>query len=204
MKQGISLKTFIFIFISLSLILIIVGFIYDTKEYTINILAEITGLFLGIIAAILLVDRFTENQRKKRWTRVRILSHRTIANHLSNILLELHNYFPQLNQPVNEPQLDRLIPQLQQAFLNHQITAESIREYFNSIKWDISQIRLDLMPRVMQSSDNQELIDALIEFDDVAQDLHKCVIIKKRIIEPDVYNNFMRLLEKIRDINQLL
>jgi hypothetical protein len=218
MKNRVSLKTFILILAALALLLIISGFFYDTRGFVSNILAEITGLFLGIVVAILLVDRFTESQRQKRWERVRVLTHNAIAHHLSNIILELHNHFPLTNHnkvlttienneasyQFSKLQITNIVEQIRQPILMRQIPAESIREYFNSIKWDISQIRLDLMPRVIQSSDNQELIDILIEFDDIVQDLQNNVIIKKHIAEPAVYNNFLLLLEKIKDIYQLL
>lgn len=218
MKNGISLKTFILLFTIATLVLIVIGFSYDTKGYISNILAEITGLFLSIIVAVLLVERFTEKQRKKRWERVRVLSHRAIAHHLNNIILELFNHFsiqghdaiivPPDNRNQSDAysklQMDKLIEQINQLIAQHQIQTESIREYFNSIKWDIAQIRHDLMPRIIQSSDNQELINVLIEFDDIVQDLQNIVIVKKPIVQPSVDADFRQLLEKIRAIYQLL
>lgn len=218
MKKYISLKTFILSLTTLALVLIISGFFYDTKGFVSNILAEITGLFLGIVVAILLVDRITENQRKKKWERVRQISHRTIAHHLNNIVLELFNHFPltknnsiitplnntDLSDNYQKPNLDNVIQQIKKLIELKQIQAESVRTYFNAIKWDIAQIRSDLMPRIIQSSDNQELIDALTEFDDLMQDLQSMLIIRREVIQPIFYLTFEQVLEKINDIYKLL
>lgn len=218
MKTGISLKFFILAFAILSLILVIVGFSYDTKGFVSNILAEITGLFLGIIIAILLVERLSESQQKKRWERVRKLTHRSISHHLNNIVLELFNHFPienhnsltvllnsrdHLNSDTSSI-LNNLIAQINRLYGQNQVKFNMLIEYFNVIKWDISQIRHDLMPRVIQSSDNQELIDALVEFDDIAQELQSNIIIQKRSVTQGGLPNIISFLEKIRDIYQLL
>ncbi len=218
MKKYISLKTFILLLTTLALLLIISGFFYDTQGFVSNILAEITGLFLGIVVAILLVDRITENQRKKKWERVRQISHRTIAHHLNNIVLELFNHFAltkdnsiitplnntDLSDTYQKPNLNKVIQQIKKLMALEQIQPESVRAYFNAIKWDIAQIRSDLMPRIIQSSDQQELIDALIEFDDLMQDLQSMLIIKRQIIQPTFYLTFEQVFEKINDIYKLL
>lgn len=215
MKYRIFQKTFILIFALLALIFIIVGFSVDKKGYTSNILAEIAGLFISVVVAILLVERFTEGQRKKRWERVRKLTHRSISHHLSNILLELFNHFPMPDHsPItaildsrDQPNsntidaINNIIEQMKNSLQQGKVIAESSVEYFNAIKWDISQIRHDLMPRVIQSSEDQNLIDGLVELNDTIQDLQSTIIMRKR---QNIFPNIIPVLEKIRDVYKYL
>lgn len=214
------MKNIILISISLvlALIFIVIGFLFDVKDYSINILAELAGLFIGIIVAILLVDRLTENQRKKRWARVRELTHRTIAHHLSNIILELFNHFPLPDQQIvativknrDKPSsqiintLNIIIEQIKHLLQENKISNLSAIDYYNAIKWDVSQIRLDLIPRVMQSSEDQNLIDALVEFDDTTQDVQTAVVTQKQFTNSNILYHIIPLLETIRNIYKYL
>jgi hypothetical protein len=214
----INQKHFVILCVLLVLIIIVTGLTIDFKGYLGNILAEIAGLIISILVALLLVDRFTEIQRKKRWQKVRNLTHRSISHHLSNILLELFNHFPLpdhsvantilicRDQPDTKPTeaVNNLIKQINTLQQQGKTTSEIIIEYFNSTKWDISQIRHDLIPRVIQSSDNQDLIDALVAFDDIVQDLQNAIILHKRFAKQEALPDIISLLENILEIYQHL
>jgi len=213
-----SQKYFIILCALLALIIIVTGLTIDFKGYLGNILAEIAGLIFSILVALLLIDRFSEIQRKKRWHKVRDLTHRSISHHLSNILLELFNHFPLSdhssanailvcrNQPDAKPieAVNNLIMQIKTLQQQGKINSEIMIEYFNSAKWDISQIRHDLIPRVIQSSDNQDLIDALVAFDDIVQDLQNTIIVHKRFAKQEALPDIIQLLESINEIYKYL
>jgi hypothetical protein len=209
----------LFVFgILIASIIITIGLLIDFKGYLGNILSEIAGMIIGVLVALSLVDRFIDMQTKKRWEKVRFLTHRSISHHLNNILLELLNHFPIPNhniintilacrdKPETKPieMLTDLIEQVNGLIKQGKIDIEQINQYFSTVKWDINQIRQDLMPRVIQSSDNQDLIDILVEFDDTVQDLQNSLIIHKRLPQPDVSPNIVPLLENIREIYQHL
>ncbi len=210
------MKNIILISISLilALIFIVSGFLFSTKDYAINILAELAGLFIGIIIVILLVDRLTEHQRRKRWAQVSESTHRTIGHHLNNIVLELFNHFSLCDhyaiaaiiknrdqssiQMVNA--LNNIIAQIKDLLQENKISNLSATDYYNAIKWDVNQIRFDLIPRVMQSSDNQNLIDALVEFDDTMQDIQTAVVMQKQFKDTNILYHIIPLIETIQNI----
>ncbi|MEO0091578.1 MAG: hypothetical protein ABIK61_02555 [candidate division WOR-3 bacterium] len=214
------MKNIILISISLilALIFIVSGFLFSSKDYAINILAELAGLFISIIVAILLVDRLTENQRRKRWARVRELTHRTIAHHLNNIILELFNHFPlpdyraitTIVKSCDQPNpkiidvLNTTIRWIKDLLERNKIPTSSAADYYNAIKWDVNQIRFDLIPRVMQSSDNQNLIDALVEFDDTMQDIQTAVVMQKQFKDTNILYHIIPLIETIQNIYKYL
>ena len=199
-------------------IIMTIGFLIDFKGYLGNILAEIAGLIIGILIAFSLLDRFTELQAKKRWEKVRELTHRSISHHLNNILLELFNHFPLSDhssastilvcrdQPDTKPTeaVNNLISQINALSQQGKINVEQITQYFSAVKWNINLILHDLMPRVIESSDNQNLIDTLVEFDDIVQDLQNILIIHKRLAQQDVLPDIVPLLENIHKIYRYL
>ncbi len=209
---------FILILLVLALFFIVAGFLLNVRDYAINILAEMAGLFIGVIVAVVLVDRLTENQRRKRWARVRELTHRTISHHLVNIMLELFNHFPLTNHRITatlltsrdhlEPKmieaLNNIINQIKDLLTANKITNQSAFDYYHAIKWDVNQIRFDLIPRVMQSSDNQNLIDTLVEFDDTIQDIQTALIMQNQISDSDIRSHIVPLLETIQNIYKCL
>lgn len=211
-------KSFLIFGIIIAVIIITIGLLIDFKGYLGNILAEIAGLIISILVAFSLVDRFTEIQTKKRWGKVRKLTHRAIAHHLNSMLLELFNHFPIPNQNIineilvcrDKPEtkpidvLTDLIEQINDLCKQGKINIQITTEYFNTIKLDISQIRHDLMPRVMQSSDNQDLINALVEFDDTIQDLQNALIVHRRFAKQEILPDIIPLLKNIREIYQHL
>jgi len=214
----INQKSLLVFGILIALIIMTIGFSIDFKGYLGNILAEIAGLIIGILVAFSLVDRFTEIQTKKRWGKVRKITHRSISHHLSNILLELFNHFPIPNHNIidkilacrEQPEINPidvltdLIEQINILFKERKINIEQIVQYFSAIKWDINQIQHDLIPRVIQSSDNQNLIDTLVEFDDIVQDLQNTIILHKRFAKQEALPDVVPLLETINEIYKYL
>lgn len=59
--------------------------------------------------------------------------------------------------------LNNIIGQIKDLLTANKTTNQSAFDYYHAIKWDVNQIRLNLIPRVMQSSDNQNLIEILVE-----------------------------------------
>jgi hypothetical protein len=221
MKLKLARNLFIIISLILALIIILIGFSVDFKGYLGNILAEIAGLIISVLVALLIVDRYVESQRKQRWEKVRRLTHQALASHLSDLITEIFVYFPTADHslmriliagrscPTTEmiKAITDLINQLRRIpdTLNKgKSTSDVAVEYYNAVKSDINQIRHDLIPRVLQSSDEQNLIDTLIEFDDTAQELQNAIILHKRLATHSVFPNLIMLFEKVQAVYEVL
>lgn len=221
MKRKIFQIWFIIVSLILASTFIIIGFSVDFKGYLGNILAEIAGLIISVLVALLIVDRYVESQRKQRWEKVRRLTHQALASHLNDLITEIFVYFPTADHslmriliagrscPTTETikAITDLINQLRGilSILNKgKSTSDIAVEYFNTVKSDINQIRHDLIPRVLQSSDDQDLIDTLIEFDDTAQELQNAIILHKRLVSHSVFPNLIMLFEKVQAIYEVL
>ena len=72
------------------------------------------------------------------------------------------------------------------------------------VKWDLDQIRDVLTPRVVQSSNDQQIIDALVEFDDARRKLHNAIIVHKRIVTHSVFPDTIALLEQVQSLYGIL
>jgi hypothetical protein len=68
----------------------------------------------------------------------------------------------------------------------------------------LDQIQTVLTPRVMQSSTDQELIDALIEFDDARRRLHNSIIGHKLICTQSVFPDVLSLVQSSEHLYQAL
>jgi hypothetical protein len=214
-------KLFILICIILALIISIIGFSIDFKGYLGNILAEIAGLLISVLVALLIVDRYTEYQRKKRWERVRKLTHQALASHLCDLITELFVYFPiednRLMKTIIESRshptpetinaiidLTNQLRKIPATLSKGKSTSDVAVEYYNAVRLDINQIRHELIPRVIQSSDDQDLIDALIDFDDTVQELQNAIILHKRLVTHSAFPGIITLLEKSQAIYEAL
>ncbi|MDH5186477.1 MAG: hypothetical protein OEW70_05370 [candidate division WOR-3 bacterium] len=121
-------------------------------------MAEIAGIIIIVLVALLLVDRYTQYHREKRWEKVRKLTHRALVSHLSDLITELFIYFTLENhtpmrtviegrsRPTNDTikAINDLIIQLQNITPNTDVeksTSDVAVEYYNAVRWEINQIR---------------------------------------------------------------
>jgi len=78
---------------ALALVTGIIGFILtEPVGFLGNILAEATGLFVGILVTLLIVDKYLERQREKQWLRVREITYEAIVTHLRDLLSKVIFY----------------------------------------------------------------------------------------------------------------
>lgn len=74
----------------------------------------------------------------------------------------------------------------------------------DSVRWDLDQIRYVLMPRVLQRSSDQQVIDALVAFDGARRKLENAVITHKRIVVGRVLEELVKLLDQAQALYQAL
>jgi hypothetical protein len=171
----------------------IVGFSMDGKGFLGNLLSETAGIFASIIIALLIVDRYTEYQKQQQWARVRNLTYTAIVAHLCDLTTEMFIYFPVKDHRPMTPIIegrDRPNPATITAMTNlasqlrrlpnvvstEKSTSDLTVEFYEAVKWDLDQIRDVLTPRVVQSSADQEIINALVEFDNARRKLHNAIM----------------------------
>jgi hypothetical protein len=205
----------------LVLVASVIGFFIDAQGFLGNLLAEIAGVFVSIIVALLIVDRFVEHQKEQQWARVRKLTYGAIAAHLCDLATEMLLYFPVKDHrpmtPIIEgrdhPNPDTItgmanlasqLCQLPSAVSKEKSTSDLSVEFYELIKWDLDQIRDVLTPRVIQNSNDQQIINALIEFDNARRKLHNAIIVHKQIVTHSVFPDVIELLEQTQTLYSAL
>ena len=211
--------------IPLSTVIVVVvsaiGLTFNARGFLENLLSEAAGIFVSIIVALLIVDKYTEHQKEQQWARVRNLTYQALAAHLCDLTTEAFIYFPVSDHrpmtpiiegrdhpnPATAPAIGDLLSQLRKlpsAVSAEKSTSDLSVEFYDVTKWDLDQIRDVLTPRVVQSSNDQQIIDALIEFDDARRKLHNAIIVHKRIVTHSVFPDTIALLEQVRSLYGIL
>ena len=190
-----------------------VGLLIDAKSFIGNLFSETAGIFASIIIALLIVDRYTEHQKEQEWAKVRNLTYAAIVGHLCDLATEMFIYFPlkdhrpmpQIIQGRDRPNpatitamadLALQLRQLQSAVSRERSTSDLAVEFYEAIKWDLDQIQGVLTPRVVQSPADQQIINALVEFDNARRKLHNAIIAHKRVVTHSVFPAVIGLLEQ--------
>jgi hypothetical protein len=67
--------------------------------------------------------------------------------------------------------------------------------YYEENKWDLDQLCESLLPRVVECSDEQDLIDALTELDFVRRAFHTSIIAHRQVVTGGVYVHVAELVD---------
>lgn len=71
----------------------VAGFLVDSQGFLGNLLAETTGIFAGILIALLIVERYADYHKEKQWDKVRKLTYNSIRSHLCDLTIDTILYF---------------------------------------------------------------------------------------------------------------
>lgn len=200
---------------------ILIGLVVDTKGFPGNLLAELAGNGIAILVGLLLIDRFLEDRREKQWAKVRKSTIGAIAAHLCDIASTLYIYFPVGDHksmgvilegrntpnratPMGFEDLLQELRRLPNDLDNEKSTSDVAVEFYEAVMWDLDQIQTVLTPRVIQSSSDQSLIDAAIEFDDARRKLHNSIIAHKLVVTHSVFPNVLLLVQCSGRLYQVL
>jgi hypothetical protein len=188
-----------------------VGLQIDAKSMLVNLFAGLVCTALGIPVAIFIVDRYLKHIARRRWSRVGTLTYRAIAAHLCDSAVEVLIGIDVLNdlRPMAPIQEGRDRPDAQTieglgALVkllravpdpgNNDLSDAAI-ECYKASKWDLDQLCDGLLPRVMEYSDEQDLIDSLIELDGVRRTLHNSMISHQQIVTGGVFCHLPELVD---------
>jgi hypothetical protein len=188
------------------------GFLIDERIFVGHFLAELAGIWFGILVAMLIVDRFKDQQ----WAKVRNLTYGAIAAHICDLAIYTYDYFPMLwdvemmmrdngrrsilervidgrDHPnsdtidamgeladlLEEPSILEWVDE-ENPMADRKTIADIATDYYEGIEWEIDQIIDVLTPRVINSSNDQKIINAITELDKSGRNLHNAIRMHKR------------------------
>ncbi len=209
--------------IGLIILTCVSGFAIDAKGFLVNLIAGLCGIFLSILLALFIVDKYMKYQKEQEWTKVNKITLNAIAIHLCEIVGSLSFHFTYMNDNLtlpfftgrnlpNEKTLLAFNPLLQALenltlpieIARHKSTSDIAVEYYEAMSWDMDQIQNVLTPRVMQNSTDQPLIDALIIFDNARRTLHHAIIVHRQVVTHGVFENVRPLIQSAEKVYQLI
>ena len=187
------------------------GLLLDPKSMGVNLLAGIVCTALGIPVAIWIIDRYLKRIARRRWSRVDTLTYRAIAAHLCDSAVEILIGIDVLNdlrpmEPIqegrNEPDAQTIeglgaLSGLLRAVPNpgNNDLSDAAIECYKASKWDLDQLCDSLLPRVIEYSDEQDLIESLIELDAVRRALHNSMIGHQQAVTGGVFCHLPELVD---------
>jgi len=190
------------------------GFLVNPQGFLENLLSEATGIFAGILIALLIVDKYAEYHKERQWSRVRRLTYNSIRAHLCDLATDVIINFlsdhrlmtPIIDgrdypNPKTTTAMKRMVAQLRElsdTVGSEKSTSDLAVEWYEEVKWDLDQIQHLLTPRVVQSSNDQQVIDSLIEFDNARRSLHNAIILHQRVVTHGVFPYVIELLERVQ------
>ena len=200
---------------------VLLGFIMDIRGFSGNILAEVAGSGIAILIGLLVIDKFVEYRREQQWAKARRLTYEALSSHICDIASDVYMYFPikdhrsmgTILEGRNTPSqsthfgFEDLLQQLKKlpaSISGEKSTSDVAVEFYEAVIWDLDQIQNVLTPRIIQSSNDQELIDALVEFDNGRRQLHNSIIGHKLAATHNVFPNLLILIERSGRLYQTL
>lgn len=203
--------------ISIALVVLstVVGLWLDPKGFAVNILAGVVGVFIGFVVGVIILNRYIEAQREQQWAKVRDLTYMSISNHLYDIAQEAAIHcglqFPR-DQDTNLSAFvqgrDHPNPAVARAMLDlcskmqglpgargtDNTFSDIAVDFYNDIQWNLDQISNALLPRVVQSTNEPEVVDSLIEFDRAKLSLHSAAYVHKRLAIGGIFPDMIKLV----------
>lgn len=197
--------------VALVLLTSAIGIAIDFQAFVSNITSETVGLLISVIVGLFVVDKYTAYYQTKQWYQVRNLTYKSIASHVCEIAIQMLIVFSvKDNRPIRalnegrfKPNSDtvtaisQVIEELKKISikLNDKTITELTMNLYEAIKWDLDQIQDILIPRIVQSSDDQEFINILIELDSSREELYASVISRNNVATNEGFMNAIKLLE---------
>jgi hypothetical protein len=188
-NSGLTLALGCFVIV---LVCLAVGLRLDAKSVIVNLTAGLVCTVVSIPIAIWIIDRYLKYTARRQWSRVDTLTYRATATHLCDSAVEILIGMDVLDdlRPMENIQAGRDKPDpkaiegvsalsnLLRAVpnpANNDIYDKAI-ECYKACKWDLDQLCDSLLPRIIEYSDEQDLIDSLILLDGFRRTLHHSMI----------------------------
>lgn len=179
--------------------------------------AIMTGLGLAALLTILLLNPIADLVRRRQWREARIIIYNAVRNHVCDIADKAYLYM-QIGNTKNRKLINfgRGMPMFETAMgLSHLITdMKNVRkrcygkdefpiktmQYYESIKWNMEQMQMLVIPRALQLSVDDEVVKSLIEFDDACRKLMKSAVGQEGSADYRMYVNIINMVEATAEI----
>jgi hypothetical protein len=166
-----------------SVALTAVGLALGARSFLSNALAELAGLSLGVVVAVLLADAIVERRRAERWSTVSRALIASIADRLDAVRLSayLSGFLPDYDEAVilRERNLVRalsqvagaiekkLSPPVGRAIQDPEALLETSQcaDLLQVVRPDVDYIRQMVIPRALELATDERLAHALIELE---------------------------------------
>ena len=179
--------------------------------------AIMTGLGLAALLTILLLNPIADLVRRRQWREARIIIYNVVRNHVCDIADKAYLYM-QIGNKKDRKLINfgRGMPMFETAMgLSHLITdMKNVRrrsygedefprksmQYYESIKWNIEQMQMVVIPRVLQFSVDEEVVESLIGFDDACRRLMKSAVGQGESADYKMYVNMINMVEAAAEV----
>lgn len=184
----VSERSFTYILILVILIINLLGIVLYGSSYFPNVIADLGGIFTGILITLVLVNKFNQNQRRKQWQKVKIFTFNSLIIYLQEFLNEtfMNFNYPGMDVSPTTPKwkdidansVDQLkiwineLDRNKEKILYTDRLSDNVVEWYKNLENDLFLIRNVLFPRILEISEDNELINSLIDFDTVMMDLN--------------------------------
>lgn len=187
------------------------GFLLDWRGFLEGALTSIAFSGITIIVGLFFVDRLIEYRQEQQWARVRLLTYRSLAAHLCDMASMTMIAFPygdhrpagRILEGRNEPRevavagfecLTDGLRNLTDSQSRTQSLSDMAVEFYEMVRWDLSQIQTVLTPRLLESATDQKLIDALMVLDHAHRALYSAILAHKLAITQSAYYHIPDLI----------
>jgi hypothetical protein len=199
--------------------------IFNDIEFLKHILAEIAGIFLGIFLALVIVDDYN----KRSWKKTRILLYETLIFNLCTIIEKLYlNLYFNLEEshveiiPIIEnkykPNLEtyktmqNIIELINNSPINDwnandnklENTSDCLIVFFSEIQYNVLEIKFFIFNTLIQKSDDDELIKALIDFDRSMANFQNAIIEYKANSKFSVIHDLIEFMEYLIKVYEII
>jgi len=195
----------------------------DPKIMFQSIRSGIIGIAIAIIVTFLVVNKVIEQREQQRWEKVRNITCSQLVNNICNISASCTMFyrisigdkwglvkdpfppnnktlsaFNDLIQDLNKHNINRNIPP---TYNKGDVGADM--KFYEYVKFNLDHIQMVLTPRMIQGRGEQELVDALVEFESAGNKLRDEVFLnytcfpqvvslieKARIVYETIYNDW--------------
>lgn len=197
-----------------------VGYWYDDHHYEgfgLRVLASGVGMALTLFLGQVFLDYFADYLAERQWKAVRSWTMMVLCGHLCEItLLAIRTLGLSVDGadkdliaggmlPTDQPSASfrRVVVALKEWASGpdkHQ-NSVSAQSFYDDISWRLDDVRLVLIPRVLQCSRNRELIKELIVWDGVCQSLRSSFRSQHAATDHDLPGRVVAIVDECGDLH---
>ena len=192
----------------------IIGIYLDWQGFIGNLAAG----GIEILITITVIDRLLERERRERWEKAREQIFSALTQHIYNLMCEyqIHFHSPKLEltgctsresakglytaHRATADALKCIVKNMEEAPRPSNSREQAERTY-KAIQWDINQILMSLLPRIIEIEHNElTLVNLLSEFDNANRNWVNQKIMDKEVGAGDQYKAAIELLKQATNI----